>query len=883
MIKLKLLFSILKKLQVISWGIACGISYWLVASLTHFFITEWNFPVNSLLYSAIHEFWSRVIAFVIITVFGIYIKYFVVKMRQMKRQLADYQIMELAFRSNERKYKLLFESSHEGIIFLTLEGRIIDANISASEIYQYSKSDFQQLAIYDLIPDEFPKSFSEEIPEKVITGGIFVETQGKRKNGEIFPVELSTCLLLKKDGDLIILYVRDITKSKEAENAIRESEERYHSIIAAMSEGIIFQTEDGLTHDWNSSAEIILGLTPEQMLSRAPLNPGWEAIHEDGTSFPHNEHPGMVTLKTGKPQANVIMGIQKPKEELTWISITSHPLYKESKPKPYAVVSSYTDITKRKCAELELQRLYENLETQVQQRTTDLLRVNKRLLESERQQKALLDSIPDIAWLKNSDSEIIAVNQAFGQACGLEPTDLIGKTDFDIWPFEQAEKNINVDKMVLEKGESQKVEELLIDHHGQKRWLETIKVPIIDEYGIVCGTAGIGRDITDHKEADIVRRQLHNELEKLVKERTNELERVNRILRAEINERKKTEKALKKSEELYRAIVEDQTELICRFLTDGTLTFVNDTYCRYFNRKRDDLLGKKFMPFIPKEDQLFLEDHFNSLNQDNPVSSVEHRIIKDNGDIRWQQWTNRMIFDDHRELIYIQSVGRDITEHRMAKDQLKASLKEKEVLMREVHHRVKNNLQVIISLLKLQSSYIKDEQYLGMFQDSESRIEAMSLVHEKLYQSNNLANIDFYDYIKDLATELFEFYNMSLDKISLQLNVEHVMLEIDIAVPCGLIISELISNSLKHAFPDSKRGQINVIFRMINESEVELRVSDNGVGFPEYLDYKKSASLGLELISNLTEKQLQGNVVLHKAHGTEFIICFSKSKYKKRI
>lgn len=234
-------------------------------------------------------------------------------------------------------------------------------------------------------------------------------------------------------------------------------------------------------------------------------------------------------------------------------------------------------------------------------------------------------------------------------------------------------------------------------------------------------------------------------------------------------------------------------------------------------------------------------------------------------------------------------------------NKLRESLREKDTLSREIYHRVKNNMQVISSLLSLQSRYIKDEKYIEMFKESQNRIKAMALIHEKLYRSKDLANIDFNDYIKDLVNDLFLSYKVSNCKVALKMDIETVSFGIDTAIPCGLIVNELVTNSLKYAFPGEKDGEITIFLHKIEsstfaierdfklqdqdlKSEIfELAVSDNGIGIPKDLDIRKTESLGLRLITNLAEKQLQGKVELDRNNGTKFQIKFKEAKYKERI
>ncbi len=216
-------------------------------------------------------------------------------------------------------------------------------------------------------------------------------------------------------------------------------------------------------------------------------------------------------------------------------------------------------------------------------------------------------------------------------------------------------------------------------------------------------------------------------------------------------------------------------------------------------------------------------------------------------------------------------VLRDITDRKEAEEKIKQSLKEKEVLLREIHHRVKNNIQIISSLLSLQSKNIKDNKYAEMLRDSQDRIRSMALIHEKLYQSENLADINFNEYIKLLVQSLFRSYGIR--RIKLKMEVEDVSLDIDIAIPCGLIINELVSNSLKHAFPHGKEGKITVALRS-QDGGIELVVSDNGIGIPDTVDFRTTTSLGLRLVTILAEDQLYGEITLDRSKGTTFQVKF---------
>ncbi len=224
-------------------------------------------------------------------------------------------------------------------------------------------------------------------------------------------------------------------------------------------------------------------------------------------------------------------------------------------------------------------------------------------------------------------------------------------------------------------------------------------------------------------------------------------------------------------------------------------------------------------------------------------------------------------------------------ERRKAQEQIEASLKEKEVLLKEIHHRVKNNLQIICSLLDLQAEYLTDPQALEVFQESQNRIQSMALIHEKLYQSEDLATINFADYIHELITNLWYSYEVYLDAVELKTDIEPVVLDIDTAIPCGLIVNELVSNSLKYAFPFGHRGELSIELHSVSENEFILIVSDTGIGLPKDLDFQNTKSLGLQLVNSLTQ-QLNGTISLKrdcppgsgKARGTKFEVTLFKQK-----
>jgi len=223
----------------------------------------------------------------------------------------------------------------------------------------------------------------------------------------------------------------------------------------------------------------------------------------------------------------------------------------------------------------------------------------------------------------------------------------------------------------------------------------------------------------------------------------------------------------------------------------------------------------------------------------------------------------------------------EIAERRRAEEQLKTSLREKEVLLREIHHRVKNNLQVICSLLNLQSQYIKDPQARAMFKESQGRVKSMAIIHQKLCQSKDLAHINFAQHVQDLAGSLFRSYGANPDQTTLKVEVEDIVLGLDTIIPCTLIIHELMTNCFKYAFVDGRKGEIGIELRAEKDKRYRLVVRDNGVGLPKELDYRNTQSLGLQIVTALTD-QLEGTLELVRGTGTTVAITFRDIKYKER-
>lgn len=224
----------------------------------------------------------------------------------------------------------------------------------------------------------------------------------------------------------------------------------------------------------------------------------------------------------------------------------------------------------------------------------------------------------------------------------------------------------------------------------------------------------------------------------------------------------------------------------------------------------------------------------------------------------------------------------EIARREHSEERIRCSLKEKEILLAEIHHRVKNNLQIISSLLALQADLVSDWAARDVLEDSRNRIRSIALIHEHIYRSRDLSRIDFHEYLRSLASNLLKNHSDTRIEISVDTDESPVYMGMDKALPCSLIINELVTNCMKHAFPPHAEGEIRIVFSSTEDDGFLLSVTDNGKGFPDNLDFRSTKSLGLQLVVNLAEIQLQGSIELLTGEGTEFRILFPEERTARK-
>ncbi len=456
-------------------------------------------------------------------------------------------------------------------------------------------------------------------------------------------------------------------------------------------------------------------------------------------------------------------------------------------------------------------------------------RAEERLKESEKFSSSLLENSPNPVMVINPDTSVRYVNTALEAITGYTSGELIGVKAPYPWRIKDSKSyDYEYMKRVVEQGE-ETTERLFRSKEGREFWVEEGFTPV-KERETVEYCLSIWVDVTQKKQAA-------------------------------------RELCIKGS------AIECSINAICLADMDGKVTYVNPSFLRLWGfGEKSEVLGRNAAGFWV--DRGGASRIIKKLQEKGSWVGELKGKRKDGEGFDLQVSFSLVKYPDGKPLCMMASFM-DITERKRAEDKIKNSLKEKEVLLKEVHHRVKNNMQVVSSLLNLQSGYIKDGQALEMLIETMNRVRSMAIVHEQLYQSGDMVNIELTEYVKKLTSDLFHSYGVDPNTISLELDVGNIMLDINTAIPCGLIINELISNSLKHAFPDGRKGKIRISLQEEVSNEFCLAVNDDGIGFPEGLDFRNTETMGMELVTTLVG-QLEGRIELERNGGTRFSVRFRR-------
>jgi len=610
----------------------------------------------------------------------------------------------------------------------------------------------------------------------------------------------------------ITVVVTDITTHRAMEQALRESEERWKFALDASGEAV---------WDWDVETGSIFhserwrSLTGSDADSTSgSISDSMARIHPDDRKRVAEEIRKYFREEIGQFEAEY--RFRGEDGSYRWVLDRGKIVGWAPDGKPRRVIGTISDVTVRKQAE------------------EDLARTNEFLRD-------ILESSSTISIISSDDEDVIQFwNSGAEHLLGYQAEEVVGKMRLqDLYPKEDEDAAAlarEIRNLVIQRKQTVSRSMRQVRKDGSSVWMKVTVSPRLDRHGVVRGMLGVGEDLTSQVAAQAIKEQREREV---------------RLMAFTLN---------------------CALDGFCITDLRYTVLYVNDSFRILFGYEEDELLGQNIRVLggasVPDR---FLREVDEQIRQQGWSGIVQGRR-KDGSEFPVEVSIS-VVLNDHGEPVALVGVARDITERVQAEERIRSSLKEKEVMLKEIHHRVKNNLQVISSLLNLQSAQEQNPAILAALKESQGRVRSMALVHEELYRSNDLADINMDSYVRKLTANLFFAYQSATTRVALDIDVRDVYLPVDTAIPCGLIINELISNSLKYAFKKRQKGLVTVRFDHDGPA-YSLVVSDDGVGLPKDLDIENTESLGLQLVGTLA-KQLRGAIDVDRAKGTSFTLEFA--------
>jgi PAS domain S-box-containing protein len=469
------------------------------------------------------------------------------------------------------------------------------------------------------------------------------------------------------------------------------------------------------------------------------------------------------------------------------------------------------------------------------------------LRQSEQRFRQLAENIENVFWMVDPQTqEILYISPAYEKIWGRCCEELYASRDAFLEAIYPDDRSIIISTKTQNVHQPQEIEYRIIRPDGEIRWIRDRAFPVYNDSGELYRVAGIAEDVTQDKQAQAALRRSQERLQLALEAAENGLWDWNLI-----------------TGELYISPQALQMLGYCEEEFTGLIT--------------------QWQEIIHPLDKPWVLERLNQhLTQNSGAYAFDYRLRTRGGQWKWMANYGKVVERDAQgNPVRMTGVQQDITERKKVEEKLQNSLREKEVLLREIHHRVKNNLHIISSLLDLQSDTLENEQLVEMFADSQNRIRSMALIHEQLYQSPDLGQVEFGEYIHRLMNNLFFSFGENINNIQPIIEVDSVYLNIETAIPCGLLINEIVTNAFKHAFSQSSSGKIHVQFSQ-QDQQLKLIISDNGKGIPNTIEWQKSSSLGLRLVKILSQ-QLKAKVQTDFSQGTYFQFIFLPLEYKQRF
>jgi PAS domain S-box-containing protein len=753
---------------------------------------------------------------------------------------------ERALHESEKLFREVFNNANDAIFLHEVNpegpGKYIQVNDVTIRWLGYTRDEFLTMSPHDIVPEPVFSGVMPETMKRLIENGqATFESVHQRKDGSTYPVEVSTHIFMFNNRQVALSIVRDITERRKAEIALRKSEYRYRSLFEGVPIGLYRTTPSGQILDINPVLVHLLGYPNREMLMTVSVPDLYMNSGERNRWLAQIEREGIVR--------DFEVQLRKYDGTIIWVRDTGKAVRDDSGQAVY-YNGNIEDITDIHRAEEEIQ--FKNVILSTQQETS-------------------LDGI----LVVDENGKILSFNRHFIELWGIPDDVIASQSDERVLQYvgdKLADPEAFVARVtyLYNHKNEESLEEILLK---DGRILDRYSAPMVGQDKKYYGRVWYFRDITW---------------------------------------RKRAEEALRASEQRYRDVVEDQTEFICRFLPDGRLTFINEAYCNYFRLNREECIGKRHSIVLPPDDTQQMKNHLAALTTENPVALISHRIVMPSGEVRWQRWSDRAIFDREGNVIEYQSVGRDITSQKEIETQLKnyketleqrvrdrtselsetnlklkkqiedrkkiqkkltLSSKEKDLLLREVHHRVKNNLQLIIGLIDMTKTRAHEPAVLSTLTDIMAKVQTMGSIHTRLYESKRFDKINMKRQVHDLVEMISGFCDHDHLDITTNINCAEIYLPVDQAIPCALALNEIISNIHKHAFSGRRSGLVEISSSK-KADKLRFVVRDNGVGLPSGFDIEKSNRLGLKLMRTLVEQQLHGNVQITSKAGTEVVIEF---------